>query len=111
MAYEVCFRCLASTGLFHQVKIVQKYLTCRPELPTSRELLEMVHTDKENFVGAFEEWSERWPNFLKERSRDPSTGKSHYTHRKLRSAKCVSEHQAKYALLVLCTEYKYLWRW
>ena len=89
---------------FHQVKIVQKYLTRRPELPASRELLElvrlMVHTDKESFVGAFEEWCERWADFLKERSRDSSTGKSHYTHRKLRSA-----------YLSIKRNMPYLWTW
>ncbi|MDR2885704.1 MAG: hypothetical protein LBU95_02855 [Rikenellaceae bacterium] len=75
---------------FHQVKIVKKYLTSRPELAASRELLAlakfMVHTDKESFVGAFGEWCDRWYEFLKERSRDPATGKSRYVHKRLRSA-------------------------
>jgi hypothetical protein len=75
---------------FHQVKIVKKYLTSRPDLPASRELLEitklMVHTDKENFEGLFREWAEQWDVFLRERSRDPETGRTHYKHRRLRSA-------------------------
>jgi hypothetical protein len=75
---------------FHQVKIVKKYLTSRPELPASRELLElakfMVHTDKESFEGAFGEWCDRWSDFLKERSHDPATGKSRYIHKRLKSA-------------------------
>ncbi len=89
---------------FHQVKIVKKYLTSRPELPASRELLDlalfMAHTDKESFTGAFEEWSERWGDFIKERSRDPVTGKTHYTHRKLRSA-----------YLSIKRNMPYLWTW
>jgi hypothetical protein len=75
---------------FHQVKIVKKYLTSRPELPASRELLElakfMAHTDKESFEGAFGEWCDRWSDFLKERSHEPATGKSRYVHKRLRSA-------------------------
>ncbi|GBU08716.1 hypothetical protein AwDysgo_20470 [Bacteroidales bacterium] len=46
----------------------------------------MCHTDKENFVGAFERWLEHWDVFLKERAKDPTTGKSRYVYRKLRSA-------------------------
>jgi hypothetical protein len=75
---------------FHQVKIIKKYLTSRPELPASRELLAitkfMVHTDKESFAGVFDEWYDRWADFLNERSRDPITGRSRYIHKRLRSA-------------------------
>lgn len=75
---------------FHQVKIVKKYLTSKPELPASRELLAiakfMSRTDKESFVGLFEEWIERWSDFLKERTKDSTTGKTRYTHRSTRSA-------------------------
>jgi hypothetical protein len=75
---------------FHQVKIIKKYLTSRPELPASRELFAitkfMVHTDKESFEGAFYEWSNRWADFLNERSRDSVTGRSRYVHKRLRSA-------------------------
>ncbi len=89
---------------FHQVKIVKKYLTRRPELPASRELLDIVllmaHTDRESFVGLFEEWSGRWGDFLKERSLDPVTCKSRYTHRKLRSA-----------YLSIKRNMPYLWVW
>ena len=89
---------------FHQIKIVRKYLTRRPELPASRELLELVklmaHTDKESFEGAFGDWYERWSDFLKERSRDPVTGKSRYTHRNLRSA-----------YLSIKRNMPYLWTW
>ena len=102
--FQMLGKYLVQKCQFHQVKIVQKYLTRRPDLPASRELLElvrlMVHTDKESFVGAFEEWCERWADFLKERSRDPSTGKSHYTHRKLRSA-----------YLSIKRNMPYLWTW
>lgn len=75
---------------FHQVKIIKKYLTSKPDIEASKELLSiakfMHKTDKESFVGLFEEWAARWSDFLKERTKDNKTGKTHYTHSKLRSA-------------------------
>lgn len=75
---------------FHQVKTVKFYLTSKPELQASKELLHLVlqlcHTDKESFVGAFYEWMEKWKDFLKERSLEPKTGKTRYTHQRLHSA-------------------------
>lgn len=75
---------------FRQVKIVKKYLTSRPTLEASKELLAiakfMCKTDKKGFVGVFEAWAIRWEEFLKERAKDHHTGKTHYTHRKLSSA-------------------------
>ena len=73
----------------HQQRIIQKYLTLSPELPASIELLELskllTKTDKESFIGVFEQWQNKWAEFLKERSIDGS-GKSRYTHQRLRSA-------------------------
>ena len=75
---------------FHQVKTVKFYLTSKPELQASKELLHLVlqlcHTDKESFIGAFSEWLDKWKDFLKERSIEPKTGKTRYTHQRLRSA-------------------------
>ena len=73
----------------HQQRIIQRYLTQKPELPASIELLELskqlTATDKDSFIGAFNDWENRWESFLKERLID-SNGKSRYTHKKLRSA-------------------------
>ncbi|MDR3226933.1 MAG: transposase [Prevotellaceae bacterium] len=78
--------------VFHQYKIVERYLTKRPELSAAKELLDIVkllaHTDKESFIGMFEEWENRWNLFLKERKKDKN-GKSYYVHKRLRSA-CLS---------------------
>lgn len=75
---------------YHQLRIVQRYLTRKPELSASIELLELTNllckTDKESFSGAFTEWCERWDTFLKERTQDKRTGKSYYVHKRLRSA-------------------------
>jgi hypothetical protein len=89
---------------FHQSKIIQRYLTKRPELPASQELLSIVnmlsHTDKESFTGILSSWSDRWSDFLKERSTDPKTHKTYYTHKRLRSA-----------YLSLKRNMPYLWTW
>lgn len=73
----------------HQQRIIQKYLTLSPELLPSKELLSLsrmlTNTDKESFIGAFNEWAKKWDSFLKERSVD-NMGKSRYTHQRLRSA-------------------------
>lgn len=57
---------------FHQYKIIERNLTMNPILEASKELLSIAkllcHTDKESFVGAFEEWCVKWDSFLKERT-------------------------------------------
>lgn len=75
---------------FHQVAIIRRYITKNPKLPASVELKKLVMllkcTDKESFVGGLGPWYEKWYPFLQERTVDPITGKSHYTHKRLRSA-------------------------
>jgi len=89
---------------YHQLRIVQRYLTRDPELPASVELLSIVsmltNTDKESFIGIFEAWSEKWDVFLKGRTRDSRTGKTHYVHKRLRSA-----------YLSIKGNMPYLWTW
>lgn len=75
---------------FHQVAIIRRYITKNPKLPASIELKEIVsmlkNTDKESFEGMLEEWYIEWESFLNERTTNPETGKSYYTHKRLRSA-------------------------
>lgn len=75
---------------FHQVAIITRYLTRKPKLQAAKELREHVlllaKTDKESFGGGLSAWHTKWETFLNERTKDAETGKSHYTHRKLRSA-------------------------
>lgn len=89
---------------FHQVQIVKRYLTHSPELEASKELLciakILCHTDKESFTGLFDAWCIKWSDFLKERVIDKRTGKSHYVHRRLRSA-----------YLSIRRNMPYLWVW
>lgn len=66
---------------FHQVSIIRRYITKSPRMPASMELKEIVHfminTDRESFEGTLDQWSIRWEGFLKERTLNKETGKSH----------------------------------
>ena len=46
----------------------------------------MKQTDKESFMGALQMWFDKWQWFLDERSTNSATGKTFYTHKRLRSA-------------------------
>ena len=74
---------------FHQVAIVIRYLTKKPKLEAAKELKNIIHlltkTDKESFVGAMDDWHEKWELFLNEKTKNEN-GKSQFTHRRLRSA-------------------------
>jgi transposase-like protein len=75
---------------FHQSAIIRRYLTKKPKLIAAKELLSVVdlmkQTDKESFDGALNQWLEKWQIFLNERTLNPATGKTFYTHKRLRSA-------------------------
>lgn len=75
---------------FHQTAIITRYLTRKPKILASQELRELTltlsKTDKQSFSDGLARWFERWQKFLNERSFNPTTGKSFYTHRRLRSA-------------------------
>lgn len=75
---------------FHQAAIVRRYITKNPRMPAAIELKEitalMKQTDRESFEGALNEWYISWGTFLDERTINEETGKSSYTHKRLRSA-------------------------
>ena len=75
---------------FHQVKTVNRYLTRKPKTVAAQDLRELVLTLKSSsrhqFESALNDWFEQHKSFLNERSIHPETGKSHYTHKRLRSA-------------------------
>ncbi len=75
---------------FHQVKTVTKYLTRRPKTEAGRTLRKLALTMKDSKKAAFQtalnEWFGQYKDFLNERSVNAETGKSHYIHKRLRSA-------------------------
>lgn len=75
---------------FHQIAIITRYITKNPKLEAGKELKQVVKlltiTDKESFIGTLEEWHQKWNDFLKEKTFNPETKTSHFTHRRIRSA-------------------------
>jgi len=75
---------------FHQVAIIRRYITKNPKLQASKDLKAVVdmlkQTDQESFQGALTAWHSACESFLKERTLNIETGKSHFTHKRLRSA-------------------------
>lgn len=75
---------------FHQVATITRYLTRNPKHPSGQELraltLMLARTDKDSFIGGLLLWHERWKAFLDERTIESTTGRSRYTHQRLRSA-------------------------
>lgn len=75
---------------FHQVAIVIRYITKNPKLKPSKELklivLQLKSVTDKQFSKLLNDWHEKWKYFLNEKSFNPETNKSHYTHKRLRSA-------------------------
>lgn len=74
---------------FHMMEIVKRYLTKRPKLIAARELKELVGSlttrQKNEFEDEYRKWKERWENTLNRRTTLKS-GKTQFTHKRLRSA-------------------------
>ena len=75
---------------FHQIQIVLRYLTRKPKTQAAIELkkvtLKLTKQTKIEFVNSLNHWHLCWSDYLNERSKSPSTGKTYYTHKRLRSA-------------------------
>lgn len=75
---------------FHQIAIINRYLTRKPILEASQELrriaLRLTSSTKKEFIQLLDDWYEKWQEFLKEKTINPFTNKWCYTHKKLRSA-------------------------
>jgi hypothetical protein len=77
---------------FHQILIIRRYLTQEPDLEASIQLLDLVKSitrmDKESFIGAFNEWYEKYKDVLNERVHDKRIKRNMppYMRPRLRSA-------------------------
>ena len=75
---------------FHMRGIVDRYLTKRPRLKASvalKELMARLTTLKrDEFAKEFSKWKEDWAQTLNRSTLSKRMGKSHYTHRRLRTA-------------------------
>lgn len=76
---------------FHQRAILKRYLTASPKLEAGKELLalskQLSGATEQMFMHLFEQWENTWNDFLNERNVNPLTGRSHYVHKRLRSAR------------------------
>jgi len=75
---------------FHMIQIVLRYLTRKPKTQAAIELkkltLKLTKQTKYEFINCLNNWHLRWCDYLNERSKSPSTSKTTYTHKRLRSA-------------------------
>lgn len=75
---------------FHQITIVNRYLTRRPQLEASIELraiaLSITTNYEKDFSEALTDWHNKWKDFLKERTTNIFTEKWFYAHKRTRSA-------------------------
>lgn len=92
---------------FHQVKTILSYITRNPILLPNIELKQLAiaikHMDKQTFAASFNVWYSKHKLWLKERIRNPDTGKLEYSHQKTRSA--VNSIRRNYQYLFTYKEY------
>ena len=75
---------------FHQAKTVRRYITKRPKLQASKDLKKIMYrltqTNEKNFTQKLDEWYDEYKDFIEVKSINLETGKSFYTHYKVRVA-------------------------
>lgn len=75
---------------FHMVAIIRRKLTKNPQLAAGRELLDLTYRmkimTKDEFTSEFTTWKKKWHEFLKEKTVNEITGRTIFTHQRLRSA-------------------------
>lgn len=76
--------------IFHQIKIVQRYITLNPRLQAGKDLKKIVsrlkYSDEVRFTKALEIWHVKYKEFIDEKTLNLETGKEFYTHYKVRAA-------------------------
>jgi len=75
---------------FHQIMIINRYITRNPKLEASIELRQIVLTlcksNEIDFNIKLNDWHLNWQLFLKEKTINPITKRWFYTHKRIRSA-------------------------
>jgi hypothetical protein len=75
---------------YHMCAIVRRKITKNPKLPAGQELQQLMRTLKDaredDFRREFQNWKDKWKSFLNERTQNPLTEKTYYTHQRTRSA-------------------------
>ena len=85
---------------FHQIQIVNRYLTKNPKLQASKELKTIIEDltimNQIGFESRFKYYLEINQEFVDEKTINPETGRSIYKHKKLRSAVNSIKNNLKY---------------
>jgi hypothetical protein len=75
---------------FHQKKIVHRYITKYPKLEIAKDfqkiMYNLITTTEEKFLKKIDEWYEKYKDILLEKSINPTTKESSFTHPKILSA-------------------------
>ena len=75
---------------FHMRSIVDRYLTKKPRLKAAVALKglmgRLTALKEDEFVKEFAKWKEDWAHALNRQALSKRTGRSHYTHKRLRTA-------------------------
>lgn len=75
---------------FHQLQIVRRKLTLRPETAAGQELLRLTFTlaksTEQEFAAGLKAWFKQYESFINERTYILGTNRWRYTHRRVRSA-------------------------
>lgn len=75
---------------FHQLQIVRRKLTLKPESLAGQDLLSFVftiaHTTEKVFNEELQKWHTKYEEFINEKTYTLGTKKGRYTHRRIRSA-------------------------
>ena len=75
---------------YHMCAIVRRKITKNPKLPAGIELQQLMRTlkdsRKDDFTDRFNQWKQKWKPFLNQRSTNTQTGRTFYTHQRVRSA-------------------------
>lgn len=75
---------------FHQLKIIQRKLTLRPETEAGQTLLSIglsiAKKDEATLSRELDNWFKKWGHFINERTYTLGTKRWRYTHRRVRSA-------------------------
>lgn len=75
---------------YHMCAIVRRKITKNPKLPAGIELQQLMRTlkdsSKDDFTDRYKQWKQKWKSFLNQRSTNNETGRTFYTHQRVRSA-------------------------
>ena len=80
------YKCASSTKWPSSHATSRENPSCKPPKSSGNTFFCWPERTKKVLKGALANWHTKWETFLNERTKDAATGKSRYTHRRLRSA-------------------------